>query len=335
MVFVHRQGKLCLVLDLDHTLVNSVMFYEVGHALHNWLDRKVFEESQLLVQNRTIFRIDELNIWTKLRPGVHEFLRQSAEKFELWIHTNGNPAYAASIAKILDPSGRYFGSRIIAQGSMNPNVVQYNQMKRLEEGLAGRDPITVVVDDTHSIWSAHSRNLIPIERYIYFPSSRANLNLPGPSLLDLNRDEDLDNGMLMITLKTILRLHESVFHALKSPPNTLPSGEIVHKNWDVRHVLSDEKARVLEGCRLVFSRIIPLDQDPKTHELWRLAEDFGATCCTQMDESVTHLVAATGKTEKVAIAKAMGIFVVNPAWVESSCLLWKRGDEALFALENK
>lgn len=28
-------------------------------------------------------------MWTKLRPGVHEFLRQASHYYQLWIHTNG------------------------------------------------------------------------------------------------------------------------------------------------------------------------------------------------------------------------------------------------------
>jgi TFIIF-interacting CTD phosphatase-like protein len=33
-------------------------------------------------------------MWTKLRPGVREFLRRAAERFELWIYTAGSKAYA-------------------------------------------------------------------------------------------------------------------------------------------------------------------------------------------------------------------------------------------------
>jgi hypothetical protein len=55
------------------------------------------------------------------------------------------------------------------------------------QGLAEREAITVIVDDSHSVWSQHRHNLVAVERYVYFPSSRASLGLKGPSLLDANR----------------------------------------------------------------------------------------------------------------------------------------------------
>lgn len=56
-----------------------------------------------------------------------------------------------------------------------------------QQGLDERESITVIVDDSHSVWSQHRHNLVAVERYIYFPSSRASLGLKGPSLLDANR----------------------------------------------------------------------------------------------------------------------------------------------------
>ena len=57
----------------------------------------------------------------------------------------------------------------------------------LPQGLDEREAITVIVVDSHSVWSQHRHNLVAVERYIYFPSSRASLGLKGPSLLDANR----------------------------------------------------------------------------------------------------------------------------------------------------
>lgn len=33
--------------------------------------------------------VDVPQIWTKLRPGVHAFLRAAAELFQMTVHTNG------------------------------------------------------------------------------------------------------------------------------------------------------------------------------------------------------------------------------------------------------
>jgi hypothetical protein len=56
---------------------------------------------------------------------------------------------------------------------------------------------------------------------------------------------------------------------------------------------------LLPGVHLVFSRVIPLESNPRQHPLWQLAEQFGATCGEQCNETTTHVVATHGGTEKV------------------------------------
>jgi RNA polymerase II C-terminal domain phosphatase-like 3/4 len=58
---------------------------------------------------------------------------------------------------------------------------------------------------------------------------------------------------------------------------------------------------LLPGVHLVFSRVIPLESNPRQHPLWQLAEQFGATCGEQCNETTTHVVATHGGTEKVRI----------------------------------
>lgn len=45
----------------------------------------------------------------------------------------------------------------------------------------------MVVDDSSAVWPSHERNLLKVERYIYFPSSRRQFGLRGKSLLELGR----------------------------------------------------------------------------------------------------------------------------------------------------
>jgi RNA polymerase II C-terminal domain phosphatase-like 3/4 len=73
-------------------------------------------------------------------------------------------------------------------------------------------------------------------------------------------------------------------------------------------------AQVLAGVTILFSRVVPLEQAPETHALWRLAEAFGARCTTVAADAVTHVVAATRGTEKVHWALRHGKLVVAPAW---------------------
>lgn len=55
-----------------------------------------------------------------------------------------------AIADVLDPDGRLFGPRIIAQGAGDSAAV-VDLAKRLQAGLEGREMVSIVVDDTSSV----------------------------------------------------------------------------------------------------------------------------------------------------------------------------------------
>lgn len=62
------------------------------------------------------------------------------------------------------------------------------------------------------------------------------------------RDECSDQGMLMVALDVLMRVHGAVMRALGSPPQLLPSGEAVARGWDVRHALTQEREKVRMSC---------------------------------------------------------------------------------------
>jgi hypothetical protein len=46
-------------------------------------------ENRLPEEQRSLFRLDRIGMWTKLRPAVRSFLAATAPLFELWVYTNG------------------------------------------------------------------------------------------------------------------------------------------------------------------------------------------------------------------------------------------------------
>lgn len=111
------------------------------------------------------------------------------------------------------------------------------------------------------------------------------------------RDECPSRGMLSTALRVFERLHSLVFERMRAaPPSAAPSAVAP---WDVRRVMAAEKRLVLAGVVLAFSRVIPLESDPRCHPLWQLAEQFGAACGEGCSDATTHIVATHGGTEKV------------------------------------
>ncbi|KAF2288358.1 hypothetical protein GH714_007033 [Hevea brasiliensis] len=276
-------NKLCLVLDLDHTLLNSAKFVEID-PVHDEILRKKEEQDHEKPQ-RHLFRFPHMGMWTKLRPGIWNFLEKGDD---------GDP---------FDSDERVPKSKDL-------------------EGVLGMESAVVIIDDSVRVWPHNKLNLIVVERYIYFPCSRRQFGLPGPSLLEIDHDERPEDGTLACSLAVIERIHQNFF--------THPSLD----EADVRNILASEQRKILAGCRIVFSRVFPVGEaNPHLHPLWQTAEQFGAVCTNQIDEQVTHVVANSLGTDKVNWALSTGRFVVYPGWVEASALLYRRANEQDFAIK--
>ncbi|KAL3636482.1 hypothetical protein CASFOL_021029 [Castilleja foliolosa] len=318
------ERKLCLVLDLDHTLLNSAKFVEVD-PLHDEMLRKK-EEQDREKPHRHLFRFPHMSMWTKLRPGIWNFLEKASKLFEMHLYTMGNKYYATEMAKLIDPKGELFSGRVISRGGDGETFDSDDRIPKSKdlEGVLGMESAVVIVDDSVWVWPHNKLNLIAVERYIYFPCSRRQFGLPGPSLLEIDHDERPEDGTLASSLSVIERIHENFF------------GHQSLDEADVRNILASEQQKILAGCRVVFSRVFPVGEaNPHMHPLWQTAEQFGAVCVNQIDDQVTHVVANSLGTDKVNWALSRGRFVVHPGWVEASALLYRRANELDFAIKQQ
>ncbi|KAL8160102.1 LOW QUALITY PROTEIN: hypothetical protein V2J09_001639 [Rumex salicifolius] len=309
--------KLCLVLDLDHTLLNSAKFSEVD-PIHNEILRKK-EEQDREKPYKHLFCFPHMQMWTKLRPGIWNFLEKASKLFEMHLYTMGNKLYATEMAKVLDPKGVLFAGRVISRGDDGDPIDGDERVPKSKdlEGVLGMESAVVIIDDSVKVWPHNKPNLI-----VYIFSIRQ-FGLPGPSLLEIDHDERAEDGTLAASLSVIERLHRNFF-----------SNERLD-DVDVRNILAFEQRKILAGCKIVFSRVFPVGEvNPHLHPLWQTAEQFGAICTNQIDEQVTHVVANSLGTDKVNWAHAKGRFVVHPGWVEASALLYRRANELDFAIKS-
>ncbi|XP_020218578.1 RNA polymerase II C-terminal domain phosphatase-like 3 [Cajanus cajan] len=314
--------KLCLVLDLDHTLLNSAKFVEVDPVHEEILRKK--EEQDREKPHRHLFRFPHMGMWTKLRPGIWNFLEKASKLYELHLYTMGNKLYATEMAKVLDPKGVLFAGRVISRGDDTDSGDGDERVPKSKdlEGVLGMESSVVIIDDSVRVWPHNKLNLIVVERYTYFPCSRRQFGLLGPSLLEIDHDERPEAGTLASSLAVIERIHQNFFASQSL------------EDVDVRNILASEQRKILAGCRIVFSRVFPTSlQNPHLHPLWQTAEQFGAVCTANIDDQVTHVVAHCLGTDKVNWALSTGRFVVHPGWVEASALLYRRANEQDFAIK--
>ncbi|XP_047938322.1 RNA polymerase II C-terminal domain phosphatase-like 4 isoform X3 [Salvia hispanica] len=256
-----NRKKLYLVLDLDHTLLNSSRLTDIT------------EEEAYLNNQRD------------------------------------------SLPDLLDPGNKYFHSRIIAQGDCT---------QKFQKGLdivLGRESTVLILDDTEAVWKENKENLILMDRYHFFASSCKNFGFSHKSLSLLKTDESETEGALATVLKVLQQAH-SLFFDKECKDNL--------EDRDVRQVLKTVRKEVLKDCKIVFTHVFPVNFTAEHHHLWRMAEQLGATCSTEVDHSVTHVVSGDAGTDKSRWAVRENKFVVNPGWIEASNILWRKQPEEKF-----
>ncbi|XP_052199388.1 RNA polymerase II C-terminal domain phosphatase-like 4 [Diospyros lotus] len=310
-----RQKKLYLVLDLDHTLLNSTRLVDVTPEEEYLLGQTDSLED---VSKGSLFRLDYMHMFTKLRPYVRTFLKEVCDMFEMYIYTMGERSYALEMAKLLDPEKVYFSSRVIAQD---------DSTQRHQKGLdvvLGQESAVLILDDTEPVWGKHKENLILMERYHFFASSCRQFGFNCKSLSQLKSDESETDGALASILKVLKQIHRIFF-------DSEPGIDLADR--DVREVLKTVRKEVLKGCKIVFSRVFPTKFQAENHHLWKMAEQLGAICVTETDPSVTHVVSADTGTEKSRWAVREKKFLVHPGWIEAANYFWEKQPEEKFPVK--
>ncbi|KAH7621996.1 hypothetical protein Ndes2526B_g02821 [Nannochloris sp. 'desiccata'] len=341
--------RLLLILDLDHTLLHSSRFSDLTQAQHEALHTRAAAQTGP-PENLLLYHLQYMSMWTKLRPGIRNFLTSAHELFDLHVFTMGDKDYAAGMAAVLDPNGKLFGGRVASSSDAGPGGVKDIDV------LLGAEEMVMILDDTVGVWPRHKDNLMQVERYIYFPACAVRFGRGGQSLFERGEDEDADNGALATCLRVLTEVHRRFFkehdsqqleqQKLAVNPNTAANGDAegvvsIHENTshqmlsslpDARAHLRAVRAEILVGCCILFSRIIPKDiSDPSRHPFWQLATHLGAKCVSEQCPEVTHVVAAN-HTDKTNWAEKLGKFVVSPDWLMCCAFTWNHAEEEMFPL---
>nr|XP_009614180.3 RNA polymerase II C-terminal domain phosphatase-like 4 [Nicotiana tomentosiformis] len=273
-------------------------------------------QSEIKSQKRCNKRAKQKHIETAYSRLIRE---QSSSLFEMYIYTMGERPYALEMATLLDPGGIYFHSRVIAQGDCT---------QRHQKGLdvvVGQESAVLILDDTEAVWGKHKENLILMERYHFFTSSCRQFGLKCKSLSETKSDENEVEGALASVLKVLQQIHTLFFD---------PERRDNIMERDVRQVLKQVRKEILKGCKIVFTRVFPTQFQAENHHLWKLAEQLGATCSTEVDQSVTHVVSMDAGTDKSRWAVKEEKFLVHPRWIEAANYLWRKPPEENFPVSS-
>ncbi|KAK9825241.1 hypothetical protein WJX74_002857 [Apatococcus lobatus] len=296
-------NRLILVLDLDHTLLTSTRNNEI-------LDEKLHQKlSKMLTAQSLLPEAERMELWTKLRPGVREFLERMHLCYELHIYTHGTRPYALEMSRVLDPQRRLFAERIVSACDSSDK-----EHKNLDV-LLGVETAVLIVDNTDTVWPKHSSNLLHCTSFVFFPADVPRL-ASSALLAACDPAHDTPDPMLPAAADILEDVHRMYFAGADAV------------RMDAKQCLAAARGKILAGVHIVFSRVFPqLMTHPETHSLWKLATQLGATCGLATDAATTHVVANSRGTDKVVWALKHGKHVVTPSWLSASKGAWHRAPE--------
>lgn len=185
-----EERKLILVVDLDQTVIQAT----VDPTVREW-QSDPSNPNYPAIKDVNSFCLEEdspkgwngpIKCWyyVKNRPGLEEFLAAVSKKYELHIYTMATRNYALAIAKIIDPSGEYFGDRILSRDESGS--LTHKNLKRL---FPVDQSMVAIIDDRGDVWQWES-NLIKVVPYNFFVGigdinstflPKKNSQLTGPS----------------------------------------------------------------------------------------------------------------------------------------------------------
>lgn len=166
--------KLILVVDLDQTVIHATVDPTVGEWQQDpknpnypfVSDVKSFylEEEPPVPPGWTGPKPSASKCWyyVKLRPGLETFLEQVSKLYELHIYTMATRNYALAISKIIDPTGEYFGDRILSRDESG--LITHKNLKRL---FPVDQSMVAIIDDRGDVWQWEA-NLVKVVPYDFF-----------------------------------------------------------------------------------------------------------------------------------------------------------------------
>nr|XP_023689082.1 carboxy-terminal domain RNA polymerase II polypeptide A small phosphatase 2 [Paramormyrops kingsleyae] len=163
------QGKICVVIDLDETLVHS-SFKPVSNA-----DFIVPVEIEGTTHQ----------VYVLKRPHVDEFLQKMGEMFECVLFTASLAKYADPVTDLLDRGG-VFRTRLLRESCVFHQGFYVKDLSRL-----GRDlHRTLILDNSPASYIFHPENAVPVVSWFDDLDDMELLNLL-PIFEELSETEDI------------------------------------------------------------------------------------------------------------------------------------------------
>ncbi|KAH9839328.1 NIF-domain-containing protein [Rhodofomes roseus] len=172
-----HQGRKCLVLDLDETLVHSSF--------------KSIQQADYVVPVEIEYHWH--NVYVIKRPGVDNFLKKMGEIYEVVVFTASLSKYADPVLDKLDIH-RVVTHRLFRESCYNHRGNYVKDLSQLGRPIAD----TIIIDNSPASYIFHPNNAVPVSSWFNDPHDTELTDLC-PFLADLGQVDDvrgvLDGGL--------------------------------------------------------------------------------------------------------------------------------------------
>ncbi|XP_033754452.1 RNA polymerase II subunit A C-terminal domain phosphatase-like [Pecten maximus] len=166
-----KNRKLVLLVDLDQTLI---------HTTNDNIPANLKDVNHFQLPHGN----SQMWYHTRIRPQTLHFLETVSKMYELHICTFGVRMYAHTIARFLDPEGKFFSHRILSRDEC---FNQNSKTANLKALFPCGDYMVCIIDDREDVWN-FSPNLIHVKPYRFFQGT-ADINAP-PGMTKTEKDSE-------------------------------------------------------------------------------------------------------------------------------------------------
>ncbi|KAJ8655180.1 hypothetical protein O0I10_009215 [Lichtheimia ornata] len=142
------EGRKCLVLDLDETLVHSSF--------------KIIPNPDFVVPVEIENQYH--NVYVLKRPGVDEFMRKMGEQYEVVVFTASLSKYADPVLDMLDIH-KVVKHRLFREACCNYKGTYVKDLSQLGRDLSG----AIILDNSPASYLFHNANAVPISTWFNDP----------------------------------------------------------------------------------------------------------------------------------------------------------------------
>lgn len=213
----NKEMKLNLVLDLDQTLIHSIMKKkkDISIDIQSIPMEKTYTINNIIdnIKTETIYynyNIGSHEFTTEIRPFLIDFFNELSPIYDFYIYTNGTKLYALKVVDIIKTHYKIYNKEENKSIKIKKIIYRNDDSNEFQKDLSKLHLInknTVILDDRIDVWD-FNESVLPIKPFRDIDINEVNINNK-KFINNQLYDKDIELKKVISILKSI---HEKYFN---------------------------------------------------------------------------------------------------------------------------